>query len=83
MKKADIFDLEQRFMQCWQVIDDVNDTANYILDNPMFKNMDPKHADKLYNLLNGISELYNLKFELCWEEFEAVVKEYHRRGNES
>jgi hypothetical protein len=72
-----IFDLEQQIMQCWNVVDDINAVYNYIGDNEFFTGMDAEHQDKIGNLLSGIKELYAVKFEKCFSDFEDVVRVYH------
>ena len=72
-----IFDLEQRIMNCWNVVDDINDIYNYIGDNEFFTGMDAEHNDKILNLLLGMKELYTVKFEKCFADFEDVTREYH------
>lgn len=72
-----IFALEQRIMNCWNVVDDINDVYNYIGDNEFFTGMDAKHSDKILNLLLGMKELYAVKFEKCFSDFEDVVRVYH------
>ena len=74
-----IFDLEQRIMRCWNVVDDLEDMYHYIGDDSFFKGMDAEHNDKILNLLLGMKELYAMKFEKCFFDFEEVCKEYHNR----
>lgn len=75
-----IFDLEQTLLNCWQVTDDVKDAAEYISDDPDFIDMPPEYADKIFNLLFGIEEVYKRRFQKCWGHFEDVAHEFHRRG---
>ena len=72
-----IFDLEQRIMRCWNVVDDLEDMYHYIGDDKFFTGMDAKHQDKILNLLLGMKELYAMKFEKCFSDFEDVVRVYH------
>lgn len=72
-----IFALEQRIMNCWNVVDDINDVYNHIGDNEFFTGMDAKHQDKILNLLLGMREIYAVKFEKCFSDFEDVVRVYH------
>lgn len=75
-----IFDLEQRIMNCWNVVDDLDDLYYYFGDDPFFKDMDAKHRDKICNLLLGMKEMYQIKFQKCIFDFEDVCKEYHSRN---
>ena len=72
-----IFALEQRIMNCWNVVDDLDDLYYYFGDDPFFKDMDAKHRDKICNLLLGMKEMYQIKFQKCIFDFEDVCKEYH------
>ena len=72
-----IFDLEQRIIKCWSVVDDLDDLYHYFGDDPFFKGMDGKHKDKIRNLLLGMKEMYQIKFQKCFFDFEDVCKEYH------
>jgi hypothetical protein len=71
-KKADIFELEQSIMQCWNVVDDIKLITRQVYDRPK-----PLTEDELGNLLIGLETIYQLKFEKCFEEFEAVCRQYH------
>jgi len=72
-----IFDLEQDIMNCWNIVDDVKDTASYIGDNVVFKDLSADHADKIMNLLQGIQHLYQMRFEKMWNTFEEHCNEFH------
>lgn len=69
------FELEQHIMQCWNVIDDLKILYTYIGDDTFFKGMKPEHEDKIMNILLGMTELYQLKFEKCFFSFEKLTKE--------
>jgi hypothetical protein len=62
---SDRFDLEQNIMQCWNVCDDIQ----LYLD--MHDNMD---EDQRLNYLIGLKQMYQMKFERCWDNFETVVR---------
>lgn len=70
---ANIFDLEQSIMKCWNVVDDID----LIFKNVMEKEQ-PFTQDELANILLGMKQLYHLKFEECFEQFEMMCKEYHQ-----
>jgi len=72
-KKADIFELEQSIMQCWNVVDDIKLITQQVYDRPT-----PLTDDELGNLLIGLESMYQLKFEKCFSEFEAVCREFHK-----
>ena len=62
---SDRFDLEQNIMQCWNVCDDIQ----LYLD--MYDNMD---EDQKMNYLIGLKQMYQMKFERCFNNFETVVR---------
>jgi hypothetical protein len=62
---TDRFDLEQNIMQCWNVTDDIQ----LYLD--MFDNMD---EDQRMNYLIGLKQMYQMKFERLWDNFETCVR---------
>jgi hypothetical protein len=78
-----IFDLEQDIMNCWNIVDDVKDTASYIGDNVVFKDLSPENTDKIMNLLLGIQHLYQMRFEKMWDTFEAHCNEFHTLRRQS
>ena len=61
---SDRFDLEQNIMQCWNVCDDIQ----LYLD--MLDKMD---EDQQMNYLIGLKQMYQMKFERCWDSFEKCV----------
>ena len=72
-----IFDLEEEIMRCWNVVNDVKDAANHIGDHESFKGMSPEHCDAIMNLLMGIQNVYDMRFEKTWKLFEKHCGEYH------
>ena len=73
-----IFDLEQSFMECWNVVDDIRTIYEYVGDDKLFETLEPEQVDKICNLLLGIKELYSVKFERTFKTLEGAVGEYHR-----
>lgn len=61
---TDRFDLEQGIMQCWNVCDDIQ----LYLD--MYDNMD---EDQRMNYLIGLKQMYQLKFERTFAQFEKCI----------
>ena len=59
---TDRFDLEQNIMQCWNVCDYIQ----LLLDS-----WDKLDEDDKQNFLIGVKQMYQLKFEKCWDSFEA------------
>ena len=62
----DRFDLEQGIMQCWNVCDDIQ----LLLDS-----WDKLDEDDKLNYLIGLKQMYHLKFEKTFEQFEDCIKQ--------
>lgn len=74
---SDRFDLEQSIMECWNVVEDIDLLYTNVLDNPKF-DMQPETADRVANLLLGMKELYELRFERLWKHFEGCIEKGSR-----
>lgn len=72
-----IFDLEQQFLQCWEIINDVKMITEYFIEDPKWEKMDASLADALMNKYYGLAEVYDLKLQKAWDTFEIVCREYH------
>lgn len=72
-----IFDLEQQIMNCWHAVDDVDLLARNILDTEKWSNLPAKEADELFNILFGIKNVYDQRFQELWNTFEQVSREFH------
>jgi len=57
------FDLEERIMHCWNLVDDLDYIAELVQDN-----------DTAANMVLGLKTLYQAKFEKLWEAFEDSIK---------
>lgn len=79
--KDPIFDLEQEIMNCWGVVDDIDLLYKYFGDDEFFTDMKGEHADKIMNLMGGLKDMYQIKFDVMFRTFEKVCHEYHKRGN--
>ena len=60
------FDLEQQIMSCWQIVDDVKLLNEYVLEGALTK-------DQISNTLLGIEEIYQMKFDKLFRNFESLV----------
>lgn len=60
---TDRFDFEQRIMNCWSIVDDLDCVMELCQDN-----------DKAMNALIGLKEIYTVKFNKMWESFENSLK---------
>jgi hypothetical protein len=61
----DRFDLEQEIMDCWHMVDDIKAVS---------LNLDSLTEDQLANILLGIKDLYQLKFEHLFNTFSEVIQ---------
>ena len=69
----DRFDLEQHIMECWNVTSDVEMLLDAILDSPKFADMPAEYADRIANMLLGMKELYEMRFERLFRTFEDCI----------
>ena len=66
------FDLEQRIMQCWSIIDDIDMLYTNVMDAP-----EKLTEDHIANILLGMKQLYDLKFNTLMSTYEKFLKEKH------
>lgn len=78
-----IFDLEQKILDCWKVIDDIQLVTEHFVDSPDWEGMDPELSDAIMNKYLSMKELYDLKFHDMWNCFEKACKEYHAARREN
>lgn len=69
MKKDTRFELEQQLIDCWGVCDDLETIFAGTYEQDVID------KDKLANMLLGMKELYQLKFEKCFATFETLINE--------
>jgi hypothetical protein len=62
------FDLEQEIMECWNITSDLQDVYRYVMEGD--SEMNTVQRDRVANLLLGLSELYELKFNKAFRTFE-------------
>jgi hypothetical protein len=63
------FELEQQILDAWRVLDDIKILSEHIND------------DKQLNILIGIVDLYELKFDKLFKTFEKLLKEIRQTSN--
>jgi hypothetical protein len=68
MKPFNQFDMEQQIMTCWNVCEDLDTLMEGVLERDMTR-------DRITNALMGMKELYQLKFETLFENFEALCRD--------
>tara|TARA_R110000868_G_scaffold9000_10_gene45709 strand:+ start:52467 stop:52952 length:486 start_codon:yes stop_codon:yes gene_type:complete len=69
----DRFDLEHEIMQCWAVVDDIDLLYKYFGDDKFFTGMKGEHADKIMNLMGGLKDLYDIKFQRMFDTFGECI----------
>jgi hypothetical protein len=62
---SDRFDFEQQIQKCWLVTDDIYELAESVLEHDLT-------SDQITNVLFGMKEMYELKFNKLWDMFESV-----------
>lgn len=72
--KKDRIDLEHHIMKCWNVTDDLDMITERLLDSSKFSDLPPHLADKIANILIGMQELYEMRFQMLWDTFEDCIK---------
>lgn len=65
---ADRFDLEQSIMKCWNVTEDIYLVYENVMDTEMT-------TDQIANALLGMHQMYEMKFEKLFKQFEELVHE--------
>lgn len=65
------FDLEQEIMDCWNVTADMDDLYSYVMNGEENAEYD---RDKVANILLGMIQLYDLKFDKLFHTFSDCVK---------
>lgn len=64
---SDRFDLEQQILDCWRVTSDLDALFEDVMENPDIDN------DKIANILLGLSQLYEIKFNKTFRTFEQLI----------
>jgi hypothetical protein len=66
---SDRFKLEEEFMKCWAVTDDIDILGDMISDI----SMSPKDMDRLLNCVIGLKTLYDYKFQKTVTIMEELI----------
>lgn len=64
----DRFDFEQDIMRCWGVVDELHLLYTMVTDGRIT-------PDEMSNMLLGLKEIYELRFNNLLNEFESGVQE--------
>ena len=60
------FDFEQEIMGVWNIIEELKVLHEGVLERDLTN-------DQVSNILSGMTELYQMKFEILFETFEQLV----------
>ena len=71
MSNSTQFDLEQQIMDCWHVTADLDVLFEAVMEHPDFD------RDKISNVVLGLKELYELKFDKMFRTFEQHLAEFY------
>ena len=63
---SNIQNLEQEFLRCWEISDDLHLLAEQY-----------ENADDLSNKILGIKNVYDMRFNKAWDTYEDLVAEHH------
>lgn len=66
--KLQRFDLEEKIMAAWNVVDDIKLISQAMSDKPMTE-------DEIANLLIGIEALYTIRFNDLFNTFEKLIEQ--------
>jgi hypothetical protein len=66
MSNVDRFDLEQQILSVWQITSELETLSEAVVESNLT-------ADQTANILIGVEQLYNLKFEKLFATFEQLV----------
>jgi hypothetical protein len=69
------FDLEQQIMSCWNIVDDLDVLLEEVCEG------EPMTTDRMANIVLGMKEMYDIKFNKLFRTFEDFLKEYYNLRN--
>lgn len=61
----DRFDFEQQILNCWRITDDIKEVSDSMLEGDL-------NTEETTNVLIGLRQMYELKFNKLWDLFESV-----------
>ena len=76
--KIDRFDLEEKIMSAWNIIEDIDLAISCVED----VDMSSKEADRLLNILIGIKEMYSIRFQKLFGSFEEYISYIEKKDSE-
>lgn len=60
-------EFEQQILDCWKIVDELKLVSEAVGDDKL-------SADSIMNILNGMTELYELKFDKLFNVFEEGLR---------
>ena len=60
------FDFEQEIMQCWNIVEELKVLHEGVFERDLT-------TDQISNILLGLAEIYQLRFEILFDTFEHLV----------
>ena len=60
------FDFEQEIMQCWNIVEELKVLHEGVFERDLT-------TDQISNILLGLAEIYQLRFEILFDTFEQLV----------
>lgn len=76
METRCLYDLEEKIMAAWSVVDDIKLLAETQSNRKMTQ-------DELENFLLGMQTIYNVKFDSLFAQYEKVLKEFYHSKKQS
>ena len=79
-----ILQLEQELLNFSRILDDIEVTTEWFCNDTKWSSMNPELHGALMDKYLGIKELYEIRFQMCWDSFEKVCKEHqaYRKSGE-
>lgn len=72
---SDIYELEEHLTNLASITEDLKQLGDMISNEMMFKK--PSDDDRVMNLLIGLAELQNMRFNAAWKVYEKMIKTDH------
>jgi hypothetical protein len=67
--KFDRIEMETQIMSCWNITSDLKDLTEGVLEYDM-------SPDQIANALMGMQELYEIRFDKLFRQFEQLVNQH-------
>lgn len=68
--RNEMMQMEENIMACWQVEQELDILFEYVMEGDLDR-------DRIANIVLGMKELSNLRFDKLFNNFERAVKEYY------